>query len=43
VDKGDLGELSDDSGESQTLIIGEDVSLRVSSILMFGTEKAGCF
>ena len=43
MDKGDLGELTEDSGESQTLIIGDDVSLRVSSILMFGTGKAGCF
>ena len=42
MDKGDLGELTDDSGESQTLMIGEEVSLLVSSILMFGTVKAGC-
>ena len=38
-DNGDLGELTEDSGESQTLIIGEHVSLRSgSSILIFGTR-----
>ena len=39
VDRGDLGELTDDSGESQTLMIGEDVSLRSgSSIFILGTR-----
>ena len=39
VDRGDLGELTDDSGESQTLMIGEDVSLLSgSSIFILGTR-----
>ena len=39
VDSGDLGELTDDSGESQTLMIGDDVSLRSgSSIFILGTK-----
>ena len=44
VDRGDLGELTDDSGESQTLMIGEDVSLRSgSSIFILGTRLFWAF
>ncbi len=34
MESGDRGELSELSGESHTRIIGEEVSLRVSSVLM---------
>ena len=37
-DNGDLGELTEDSGESQTLMIGEHVSRSGSSIFIFGTR-----
>jgi len=35
----DRGEAKDDAGESQTLIIGELVSLRVSSCFIYGIGK----
>ena len=35
----DLGEAKDDAGESHTLIIGELVSLRVSSCFIYGIGK----
>jgi hypothetical protein len=41
VERGDRGELSELSGESHTRIIGEEVSLRVSSVLMFAAVGDG--
>ena len=41
MERGDRGELSELSGESHTRIIGEEVSLRVSSVLMFAAVGDG--
>ena len=39
ADNIDLGDANDEAGESQTLIIGELVSLRVSSCFIYGMGK----
>jgi hypothetical protein len=41
VESGERGELSELSGESHTRMIGEEVSLRVSSVLMFAAVGDG--
>jgi len=41
ADNIDLGEAIEEAGESQTLIIGELVSLRLSSVLMNCIGKYG--
>ncbi len=41
MESGERGELSELSGESHTRIIGEEVSLRVSSVLMFAAVGDG--